>query len=47
MARYTADSVERVKDAIDEPDDAPLERARQRRAPRVARDPVADVIAEV
>ena len=36
-----------VRDAVDKPDDAPLERPGHRRASRVAQDPVAHVVAQV
>ena len=46
-AQRVVDVVVDVGDAVDEPHDAPLERARQRRAAGVAGDPVAHVVAEV
>ena len=46
-AQRVVDVVVDVGDAIDDPHDAPLERARQRRAARVADDPVAHVLGQV
>jgi hypothetical protein len=46
-AQRVVDVVVDVGDAVDEPHDPALERPRQRRAARVAEDPVADVVAQV